>query len=206
MRRPASAWRLAAIFLLAAVAMSVTPAAAQDAQFICGADEYGRPANCVSTNGAVADPTLQPSYTPPVKAYPPPVKKRTAYKRRHHAQHYAQPYRQHHHPQPYPEPAYYPPVYQPPPQPQTSCCCPVKKRGLFTSLSFSLCGNASAYSPYSQYPAYAPPQYPHYSYYPQYPAYPQYGYYPQANVQLQWTARSHHRSHPRPHSRVFGTW
>ncbi len=205
---------LAAAFFPVSVELSATPATAQSAHFICSADENGRPANCVSTSG-VPDPAPQPSDTPPPQPsytpppppppYKPPPPKRSSYTRTYHQQpHYQPPVYQ----QPYSAPAYYPTAYSPPvyyPQPQSSCCCPVSKRGLFTSLSFSFCNNDNAALQYPQYPAYVPQ--PQYSYYPQYSTYPQYSYYPQPEFQAQWTVgqRSYYRSRP-PHARVYGPW
>ena len=185
---------LAVTLFVVSFALSAAPATAQSAQFICSADEFGRPTNCVSTSGGVADPPAQPSYqqsSPQRPSYKRPSSKPASYKRPRYQQptyqqssyqqpayqqpYYQQPvYQQPAYQQPYPAPAYYPAASYQPPQYPSSCCYPVSKRGLFTSLSLSFCNN-SAVPQHPQYPASMPyPQYPQYSYPPQYQPYPQY--------------------------------
>jgi hypothetical protein len=105
------------------------------------------------------------------------------------------------HPQPYPAPVqpYPPPAYYLPPV-QSSCCCPVAKRGFIPGLAVSPCRYGAVSPQYPQYPAYTP--YPQYPSYPQYQPYPQPQSYPQYQAYPQYTAYPPAAVYPQPHLRM----
>jgi hypothetical protein len=149
---------LAAAFL---AGFGLSAASAQPARFICSADEYNRPANCISTSGVPVSvpPSVATSFQPPPYrqvyrkrrpiyrqvAYQQPVYQQLIYQQPAYAQAYPGYYPQAYS-QPYAQPAYYPQYPQPAYQSSCSPCGqyqqPVYQQPSYQSACSSCCGGS----------------------------------------------------------------